>query len=85
MFIPENTIQNAIDLIINTRDFCGNEKQAGVNPRHCFQHSERGHKMTYLKDLIRNTLALTYELKDQELIEIMEDAMQEIERLEPED
>lgn len=41
--------------------------------------------MTYLKDLIRNTLALTYELKDQELIEIMEDAMQEIERLEPED
>jgi hypothetical protein len=28
MFIPENTIQNAIDLIINTRDFCGDEKQA---------------------------------------------------------
>jgi hypothetical protein len=28
MFIPETTIQNAIDLIINTRDFCGDEKQA---------------------------------------------------------
>jgi hypothetical protein len=41
--------------------------------------------MTYLKDLIRNTLALTYELQDQELINLMEDAMQEIERLEPED
>ena len=40
--------------------------------------------MTYLKDLIRNTLALTYELQDLELINLMEDAMQEIERLEPE-
>ena len=28
MYIKENIIQNAIDLIINTRDFCGNEKQA---------------------------------------------------------
>jgi hypothetical protein len=28
MFIPETAIQNAIDLIINTRDFCGDEKQA---------------------------------------------------------
>jgi len=28
MYIPESTIQNAIDLIINTRDFCGDEKQA---------------------------------------------------------
>ena len=28
MFIPESAIQNAIDLIINTRDFCGDEKQA---------------------------------------------------------
>ena len=28
MYIKETTIQNAIDLIINTRDFCGNEKQA---------------------------------------------------------
>ena len=27
-FISENTINNAIDIIINTRDFCGNEKQA---------------------------------------------------------
>ena len=40
--------------------------------------------MTYLKDLIRNTLALTYELQDLELINLMEDAMQEIERLETE-
>lgn len=28
MYIKENIIQNAIDLIINTRDFCGDEKQA---------------------------------------------------------
>ena len=41
--------------------------------------------MSYLKDLIRNSLALSHEVKDRELIELMEDAMQEIERLEPED
>ena len=41
--------------------------------------------MSYLKELIRNSLALSYEVKDRELIELMEDAMQEIERLEPED
>jgi len=28
MYISENTINNAVDLIINTRDFCGDEKQA---------------------------------------------------------
>jgi hypothetical protein len=27
-FISEAVISNAVDLIINTRDFCGNEKQA---------------------------------------------------------
>jgi hypothetical protein len=27
-YISETIIQNAVDLIINTRDFCGNEKQA---------------------------------------------------------
>ena len=40
--------------------------------------------MTYLQELIRNSLALSYELNDQELIELLEDATQEIERLEPE-
>jgi hypothetical protein len=28
MYISNQTIQNAVELIINTRDFCGNEKQA---------------------------------------------------------
>jgi len=28
MFISETIINNAVDTIINTRDFCGNEKQA---------------------------------------------------------
>ena len=28
MFIPNAIIDNAVELIINTRDFCGNEKQA---------------------------------------------------------
>lgn len=27
-YISESIIDNAVDLIINTRDFCGNEKQA---------------------------------------------------------
>jgi hypothetical protein len=27
-FISDAVISNAVDLIINTRDFCGNEKQA---------------------------------------------------------
>lgn len=27
-YISDNIINNAIDLIINTRDFCGDEKQA---------------------------------------------------------
>ncbi len=27
-YIPENVINQAIDLIINTRDFCGNEMEA---------------------------------------------------------
>ena len=27
-FISDAIISNAVDLIINTRDFCGNEKQA---------------------------------------------------------
>ena len=40
--------------------------------------------MTYLQELIRNSLALSYELNDQELIELLEDALQEIERLESE-
>ena len=40
--------------------------------------------MTYLQELIRNSLALSYELEDRELIELLEDALQEIERLEPE-
>ena len=37
--------------------------------------------MNYLKDLISNSLALSYELHDTELMELLEDAMQEIERL----
>ena len=41
-------------------------------------------KMNYLKDLIRNSLALSHELHDVELMQLLEDAMQEIERLEPE-
>ena len=41
--------------------------------------------MTYLKDLIRNSLALSHELHDTELMQLLEDAMQEIERLEHED
>jgi len=28
MFIPDNLINNAVEAIITTRDFCGNEKQA---------------------------------------------------------
>ena len=40
--------------------------------------------MSYLKDLIRNSLALSYELHDTDLMNLLEDAMQEIERLEPE-
>ena len=28
MFLPEQKIEDAIDVIINTRDFCGDEKQA---------------------------------------------------------
>ena len=28
MFISDKIIDNAVELIINTRDFCGNEKQA---------------------------------------------------------
>jgi hypothetical protein len=28
MFISENIINQAVDLIINTRDFCGNESEA---------------------------------------------------------
>ena len=27
-YISENIIDSAVDVIINTRDFCGNEKQA---------------------------------------------------------
>jgi hypothetical protein len=27
-YISDSVIENAIELIINTRDFCGNEKQA---------------------------------------------------------
>jgi hypothetical protein len=27
-YISESIIDNAVDLIINTRDFCGNERQA---------------------------------------------------------
>jgi hypothetical protein len=27
-YIPNTTIDNAVDLIINTRDFCGDEKRA---------------------------------------------------------
>lgn len=27
-YISENIIDSAVDLIINTRDFCGNERQA---------------------------------------------------------
>lgn len=38
--------------------------------------------MNYLKDLIRNSLAISYELTDKELIELLEDAIQELERLE---
>ena len=38
--------------------------------------------MTYLEELIRNSLALSYELNETELIELLEDAIQEIERLE---
>jgi|TARA_R110000868_G_scaffold18467_10_gene81178 hypothetical protein len=38
--------------------------------------------MTYLEELIRNSLALSYELNETELVELLEDAIQEIERLE---
>lgn len=40
--------------------------------------------MTYLEELIRNSLALSYELNETELIELLEDAIQEIERLDTE-
>lgn len=38
-------------------------------------------KLDYLTDLIRNSLALSYELQDTELMELLEDAFQEVERL----
>lgn len=38
--------------------------------------------MSYLEELIRNSLAISHELDDTELIELLEDAIQEIERLE---
>lgn len=30
-YISDAVISNAVDLIINTRDFCGNEKQAVID------------------------------------------------------
>jgi hypothetical protein len=41
-------------------------------------------KLDYLTDLIRNALALSYELQDTELMELLEDAFQEIEKLKKE-
>jgi hypothetical protein len=38
-------------------------------------------KLDYLTDLIRNSLALSYELADTELMELLEDAFQEVEKL----
>ena len=38
-------------------------------------------KLDYLTDLIRNSLALSYELEDTELMELLEDAFQEVEKL----
>ena len=38
-------------------------------------------KLDYLTDLIRNSLALSYELQNTELMELLEDAFQEVERL----
>ena len=37
--------------------------------------------LTYLQDLTRNSLALAYDLHNTELIELLEDAIQELERL----
>ena len=37
--------------------------------------------LSYLHDLIRNALALSKDLHDVELIELLEDAMQELNRL----
>lgn len=39
--------------------------------------------MNYLYDLNRNALALAHELKNRELIELLEDAIQEMEKIEP--
>jgi hypothetical protein len=41
-------------------------------------------KLDYLTDLTRNALALSYELQDTELMELLEDAFQEIEKLKKE-
>jgi hypothetical protein len=41
-------------------------------------------KLDYLTDLIRNSLALSYELQDTELMELLEDAFQEVEKLKEE-
>jgi hypothetical protein len=38
--------------------------------------------MTYLNELLSNSLAKSYELHDVELMELLEDAMQELEKLE---
>jgi hypothetical protein len=38
-------------------------------------------KLDYLTDLIRNSLALSYELQDTELMALLEDAFQEVEKL----
>ena len=40
--------------------------------------------MSYLEELIRNSLAISLELHDTELVELLEDAIQEIERLDAE-
>jgi hypothetical protein len=39
--------------------------------------------MSYLYDLNRNALAIAHELGNRELIELLEDAIQEMERIEP--
>ena len=31
MYISENVINDVVDIIVNTRDFCGNEKEAAID------------------------------------------------------
>ena len=31
MYIPENVINDVVDIIVNTRDLCGNEKEAAIS------------------------------------------------------